>query len=125
MNKIDGQMVESAKKGILPQTARNLAINIVNIGVMIILFIIVKIALRFITAIADIFAKLPIIKQFNKAGGILYGVIMGFLIIFVALEIISIASTINPNNTLNTNINKSSVGKVLYNNNVIDIFLKR
>lgn len=124
MNKIEGQMVESAKKGILPQTARNLAINIVNIGVMIILFIIVKIALRFITAIADIFAKLPIIKQFNKAGGILYGVIMGFLIIFVALEIISIASTINPNNTLNTNINKSSVGKVLYNNNVIDIFLK-
>lgn len=125
INKLEGQIVEDAKNNVLPQTARNLAINIVNIGVMVILFIILKIALRFITIIADTLAKLPIIKQFNKAGGVLYGIIMGFLIIFISLEIISIASTINPNNTLNYDINKSSIGKVLYNNNVIDIFLKR
>ena len=124
INEVQGKIVEDAKNNMLPQTARTLAINIVNIGVMIVLFIIVKIALRFVTALANLIAKLPIIKQFNKAGGIVYGVIMGFLIIFIALKVISISAQINPSNTVAKNIEESSVGKILYNNNVIDIFLK-
>lgn len=121
---IENQIVEDAKNNILPETARTLAINIVNIGVMIVLFLIVRIGLRFVTALANALAKLPIIKQFNKVGGIIYGIIRGFLIIYIALEIISIVGQINPENRINKDINESSIGKILYNNNVIDIFLK-
>lgn len=124
VQEVENQIVEDAKNNILPETARTLAINIVNIGVMIVLFLIVRIGLRFVTALANALAKLPIIKQFNKIGGIIYGIIRGFLIIYIALEIISIVGQINPENIINKDINESSIGKILYNNNVIDIFLK-
>ena len=66
------QGIEGVKTEILEQTANDLSTNIIYIAVIIILFFIVKIALHFITAIANLVAKLPIIKQFNKAGGIIY-----------------------------------------------------
>ncbi len=63
---------------------------------MIALYILAKIALRFVTALADLIAKLPILNQFNKAGGLIYGAIRGLLIIYVALLIVNFAGQVNP-----------------------------
>ncbi len=82
------QIIETAKNDMLPETARSLAINIVRGGVMIVLVIAIRIALRFVTALADAVAKLPILEQLNKAGGILYGVARGILIIYIGLLIL-------------------------------------
>ena len=85
---------------------------------MIVLFIVVKIALRFITALADAIAKLPIINQLNKTGGIIYGILRGVLIVYVALFILKIPGQINPNHIVNTSINQSFMGKTMYENNI-------
>lgn len=82
------QIIETTKNEMLPQTARNLAVNIVRGGVMIVLLIAIRIALKFITVFADAIAKLPILEQLNKAGGILYGIARGILIIYVGLLIL-------------------------------------
>ena len=63
-NETSIQMIEDAKTGLLPEAAREIAINIVTGGVFLILFIIVRIAIKFVTALANAVAKLPIIKQF-------------------------------------------------------------
>ena len=127
-NESDQELSENIKQeatgGLLPEAARELSINIVRGGVIIILYILIRIALRFITALANLVAKLPILKQFNKAGGAIYGALRGIIIIYVCLIIISVFGQINPDNSLHQNIKKSSLGKIMYENNVLNIFFK-
>lgn len=123
-NELTNQVIETAKNEMLPETARNLAINIVRGGVIIILFVAIKIALRFVSVLADAIAKLPIINQINKAGGIAYGVFRGILIIYVTLLIATIPGQINPNNTINQSINQSTLGKTMYQNNILNVFFR-
>lgn len=123
-DELTNQMIETTKNEMLPETARNLAINIVRGGVIIILFIAIKIALKFVSMLADVIAKLPILEQLNKAGGIVYGVIRGILIIYVALLILKLPEQMNPNNTVNQSINQSSLGKTMYQNNILNVFFK-
>ena len=121
-NETSNKMLEDAKTGILPQTAREIAVNIVTGGVVLILFIAVRIALKFVTALANIVAKLPIIKQFNEMGGLLYGVLRGVLVVYIAMLLIGVVGQINPQNSIHQNINESYVGKMMYENNVLNIF---
>ena len=121
-NETSNKMLEDAKTGILPQTAREISVNIVTGGVVLILFIAVRIALKFVTALANIVAKLPIIKQFNEMGGLLYGVLRGVLVVYIAMLLIGVVGQINPQNSIHQNINESYVGKMMYENNVLNIF---
>jgi len=115
-------MIEMTKNEMLPETARSLAVNIVTGGVIIVLFMGVKIALRFVSAFANAVAKLPIIDQINKAGGLVYGILRGVLIIYVVLLIANIPAQINPNNTVNEKIHQSYFGKTMYENNILNVF---
>lgn len=120
-NELTNQIIETTKNEMLPETARSLAINIVTGGVIIILLVAIKIVLRFITALADSIAKLPIINQINKAGGLVYGLLRGILIIYVALLILTISGQINPNNTVNQSVDQSYLGKTMYQNNILKV----
>lgn len=123
-DKLTDNIIETTKNEMLPQTARNLAVNIVTGGVMIVLFLIIRITLRFITAFANFVARLPILDQMNKAGGIIYGILRGILLIYIALVILKIPSQMNPNNMISQNINQSHLGKTMYENNILNIFFK-
>lgn len=119
---IDGTE-ESNIINIMPEVAKQISINIINIGVMLILYFGIKIALHFVTALANIVAKIPIIKQLNKLGGVIYGLLRGILLIYVVLLLISFAGQINPENTLHKQINESFITKEMYEHNIINIFL--
>lgn len=118
------QGIEGVKTEILEQTSKDLSTNIIYISVIIILFFIVKIALHFVTAIANIIAKLPIIKQFNKVGGIIYGALRGIIIVYVALLLISLIGGIFPSNKVEDEIEKSYITKAMYENNIINVLMK-
>ena len=121
-NDLTNDLVEIAKNEMLPETARNMAVNIVTGGVILILFVGVKIALRFVSAFANAVAKLPILDQINKAGGLVYGLLRGILMIYVVLVILHIPAQINPNNVIHENIEKSYLGKSMYENNILNVF---
>ena len=46
--------------------ADNLTIQIIEIGTLLVIFWVVKFALRFVTVLTDIVAKIPILKQFDE-----------------------------------------------------------
>lgn len=118
-------LVESAKNGMLSETSRTLAINIINIVILIALFVVIRIALIFVTGLANLIAKLPILKQFNKLGGVIYGLLRGILIVYVALFIINIYGQINPTNEVTKKVDTSYIYKLMYNNNILNIFLQK
>lgn len=99
--------------------AENISVMIVNIAVAIVLFIGTKFALIFVKALADIVGKIPLIKQFNKAGGIIYGVASGVVRVYLILAIISIIVPVLANGSIIDAINSSMIGKAMYNNNIL------
>lgn len=121
---LTGQMAEEAKNELLPSAARDLAVNIIRIGVMLVLYIVIKIAISIIAALADKIADLPILHQFNKAGGIIYGAIRGIIVIYVILMLIGVVGEINPENRAYKEVESSHLGKVMYENNVFELFTK-
>ena len=115
------QVVESIQNNMLPETARTISINIIQGVVILILYIGIRIALRFVTALANLVSKLPILNQFNKLGGIVYGILRGLLIVYIVLLLINLSGEIEPENQVYTLVEDSYLGKMMNENNVLDI----
>lgn len=104
---------------IVEETAKIVSEKVIAIGVAIVLFISIRILLFFLKFIAEAIAKLPIIKQFNKAGGLIYGIIRGLVIIYTFLAIIFLVMSINNSGMIADMIDSSIISKYLYENNII------
>ncbi len=120
-----GITLQQAEQGLLPETARQLAINIVRLSVFLILIIISKIILRFIDKLAELVTSLPMLKQFDKVGGGLYGLLRGILVFYIFLLLVQYGTQIYPENTIYKQIDKSYVSKLMYENNILNIFFKQ
>lgn len=119
-NSIQGQI----QNEILPTTAREISISIIRTGVMLILYIVIRIALRLVTALANLIAKLPILEQFNEIGGVIFGAIRGIALIYIVLLIISFVGQVNSTNVIHKEIDNSIIAKEMYKNNIISLLIK-
>ena len=107
--------IENATDDVKANVIDHTTITIVNIGSGIVIFL----AVRVISLFAKILTDLPVIKQVDKLGGLAYGAIEGIVIVYAVLAVISLTSVIWANNAVVTAIAKSSLGEMLYNNNII------
>ena len=118
----DNALVKYVGEGLTQETSRSLAINIIYGVTMLILFIILRICLVFINSIANAIAKLPILKQFNKLGGVLYGLLRGIIIVYAILLIIGLIITLNPEGALNQTISQTYLTKMMIEHNIFNLF---
>ena len=99
--------------------AKTISQAMINVTCMLIVFIVANIILLFFKFSGDLIAKLPFIKQINRAGGFLYGILKGFVVIYIIFALIAILSpVVNMNGLLNM-INSSIIANIMYNNNII------
>jgi len=120
-NNIISNYYSNIKNSTTAVVADGISKTIINVGCMIIVFIISKIVLLFFKFTGDLIAKLPLIKQVNHIGGFIYGLLKGFIIVYLLLAIIAIVSpVIDINNFINI-INSSIITNIMYNNNIIFI----
>lgn len=115
INKDIKNATEEAKTEVIEGTT----ITIIRVASAIVIFLIVRILLIIVSLFVDQITKLPIIKQADEISGIVYGLIEGIVIIYIILSIISLTSVIWNNNIVVTAVNKSALGGMLYNNNII------
>lgn len=108
--------VSQVKEEVLPEQARNIAVNIVYVATALILFIISKIVLSIVISLANAVASLPILKQFNEIGGFLYGLVRGAIISLVLILVIGTIAKLNPNGYLGKNVESTYLLKEVYNN---------
>lgn len=111
--------VNKTKNEVVIEAAGTIALKVINIVVILAIFIIARIVLILLTFIADMITELPILKQFNEVGGILYGVIKALLIIYVILAILFFIVYTTGNTTISEAITNSYVTKFFYNNNLL------
>lgn len=111
--------VNKTQNEIVYATAGTMAIRIVNIAVILIIFLVVRVALMMLTFISDIITSLPILKQFNEVGGVLYGVVKALIIIYIVLTIVFFIVYATGNVTISGAIDSSFITKFFYNHNLL------
>ena len=111
--------INKTKNEIVIESAEVVSNKIINICAFLGVFVVARILAFLLTIIADLIMSLPILKQFNKAGGIVYGIIKALLIIYVILAIIFVLTYITGNTTISEIISKSCITKIFYNNNIL------
>lgn len=93
-------------------------VKLIETITLLLIYIIVKIGLKFVTALTDLITKLPLLKQINKVGGTIYGIIKGVVLVYTILAVVYLIAPLL-NKTISENIDKSIITKTLYNNNII------
>ena len=111
--------VNKTKNEIVVEAAEVIAVKVINICVIIGIFIVARIALILLTFVADIITELPILKQFNKAGGILYGIIKALLIIYVITAILFFIVNTTGNIAISDAVTSSFITKLFYGHNLL------
>lgn len=119
INKTVENAGNEAKEAVADATARQVAIMIINSGVWFALLLVARIVLIFVKGLANIITSLPIIKQFDKLGGIIYGLIEGFVIIYAILTVLSFVSPVVSGTGILDAVQKSFIGSAMYNNNLL------
>lgn len=112
---------ENIKNASTAMVSNGISKTIINVSCMIIVFIISKLVLLLFKFLGDLIAKLPLIKQVNNAGGFLYGLLKGFVIVYIFLAIIALLAPIVNLNQIVSMINNSIIANIMYNNNIIFI----
>lgn len=102
----------------IEEIANAFSVKLVETGILLLLYILIKIALRFVSALADLIAKLPILKQINKTGGIVYGLIKGVVMVYVILAVVYLVSPLIKQD-IPKEIDNTIVTKHVYNNNIL------
>ena len=103
-----------------------LAVFMIRTGTFLFLFIISRTLLLFVRFAAELIANLPIIKMFNKSGGLIYGILKGFFVVYLLLAILSLLSPIIYEYGIIQAINDSAIAKGMFDNNLIlNIFFKK
>ena len=106
------------KVGTVKNIAHQLTTKLIRVLVFIVIFIAVKLILVIVSLLTDVITKIPVIKQFNKLGGTIFGAIKGLLIVYVILAIFYLISPLLKEN-MTKKIDESILTKFMYNNNII------
>ena len=110
---------ENLKAKTIETIADAVSIKVIEIITGIALFIIIRIILIFLKFLFEAISELPIIKQFNELGGVIYGLLKGLVLIYLVLTIIFIVTSIKGENIVIEKIDESYITKFLYENNVV------
>lgn len=125
INSFVSEALELAEVDPVGYVSLELAKLMIRVLTMLALLIFSRFLLVFVRFFAELIAGLPFIKLFNKSGGLIYGVIKGFLSVYVILGLFSIASPLISSWGVVSAIEDSTLGKHMYNNNVIlDLVIK-
>lgn len=111
--------VNKTKNEIVIEASGVIATKLIDIIAMVSIFIVARLVLILLTFITDMITSLPILKQFNELGGILYGLIKALLIIYVLLAIAFFIVYTTGATGLGDAIANSFITKFFYNNNLL------
>lgn len=97
---------------------------IIDLLSIIIIFVAAKIALNILGSVLNGIASLPILKQFNGLGGLIFGFIKGVLVVFILAAIMVPIVSIFPSSSLVTSLENSSIAKSFYDYNILLYMVK-
>lgn len=83
---------EQAKAAIIDSMISPLSATVSRIAAFIIIFIVCSIGVAVLWWLSDLIINLPIVKQLDTLGGVVFGALNGILIVFVAVSVLGVTS---------------------------------
>lgn len=127
INLINGYIEEAKEEGsenITRYVSDEISYIVVSAIVILGIFIFARVVSLLLKFVLEVIVSLPIFGTVNKIGGIAYGVIRAFLIVYIVLAIISLLSPTLANTEIISMIKSSHIGSIFYNDNVILNFIQ-
>lgn len=125
LNSFVSEALNKSVGNVVEYVSLNIAYMMIRVGTMLILFMVSRFFLFFIRFAAELIGNLPILKTFNRSGGLVFGTVKGFLIIYAILAVFSVASPLIQGWGVIDAIQDSTFGSKMYNNNfIVNIVLK-
>lgn len=118
-------MIDETKKNILPDTSRTIAVNIIYGITIIVIFILSRVLLLLINLMSEAITSLPIIKQFNEAGGVAYGLLRGIVVVYAIVMLLNLIISFDPQGELNKIVEETILTKFLININIFNLLLNK
>ena len=103
----------------LQNPAEAIARLLLNIVSFVVVIIAGKVIIKLVGNTLDLFAKLPVIKQFNRLGGAVLGGLGGVLILYIVFAVVVFVSPFDAGSKIHTEIEDSVVALELYENNLL------
>ena len=119
LEKYANDAVTKTQNEIVYETAGTMAVKITNVIVLLAIFIIVRAVLVLLTFVSDAITSLPLIKQCNEVGGVIYGIIKALLIVYILLAIVFLIVLVSGNSTISDMISSSHITKFFYEHNIL------
>lgn len=113
------EMVQNTTDGIVTNASKQIAYRIVSGAVFLILFTVIRLALYLLKNYADFLANLPFIRVINSSGGMIYGVVKGFLLVYVVFAIISFMMPMIGDTIIVQAIDEAFIGSKMFQSNII------
>lgn len=117
-------MENSAKEVAIKETAKQVAMLGINLLSIICVYLVSRAILILLKSVINGIASLPVIKQFNEIGGLIAGLAKGLVLIYLVFAIVILLSDMFDFSGFVSLIDKSLLGKVFFDNNVIINILK-
>ena len=114
-----GNLIEETTDSVVQYMSVQISHKIISVIVFFALFTIIRLLLYIIRNYIELVANLPIIRVVNGSGGMVYGVIRGFFIIYVTFALLSLIMPIVGNTIITEAIQKSLIGSKMFNHNII------
>lgn len=111
--------ITQTQNEIVKNAAKEISVRLINILVIVGLFILTRLALILLVLVSDVITNIPIIKQFNEMGGLIYGIIRGLVLIYAILAILFLIVSMTSNSNILSTINNSIITKFMYENNIL------
>ena len=116
--KLQEATIETTEKAV-EVVAEEVSIKAVQIITGIGLFVVIRIGLIILKFLTEGLAELPLVKQLNGVGGIIYGLLRAIVIIYLLLYILFFVASMNNNGKIQKSINESYITKYIYDNNLL------
>lgn len=119
------QMVQDTTEDIVANISGEIAYKMISAVVFLGLFAIIRIFLSILKNSVDFLANLPLIRVINSSGGMIYGVVKGFLLVYVVLAILSLMAPMISGTVVLQAVDQSWIAsKMFYHNILLNMIFK-
>ena len=114
-----GNLIQETTESLTQYLSQQITQKVISVVVFFALFAVIRLVLYILRNYVEMVANLPVIRVFNGSGGMIYGILRGFLIIYAIFAIISLIMPIINETIIITAIQSAPIGSKMFNNNII------
>lgn len=112
-------VAEMGAVSIADYISKELANMIVNTISFIILYVLISIAIRIILSVADVIAKLPLVKEVNKLAGVAVGLAEGLIVVWIFFIVVTALTSTEFGQIVMEQVKNNQILSFIYDNNLL------